>query len=135
MRKGRIDNVCVGNAKNQLPYTDARKQSSLSQKAIIGCAFQFEERLQFTGIIAEERQNTFVAVRVSRGNQSMRIVLQSLRNSRYHSAAAPASVQKLPYAQHCRLAAFNHVRKWSFPAEDRVVIWQLYPPVRQLVAV
>ena len=135
MRKGRIDNVCVGNAKHQLPYTDARKQPSLSQKTIIGRAFQFEERLQFTGIIAKARQNTFVAVRISRGNQSMRIILQTSANSRYHSAAAPASVQKLPYAQHSRLAAFNHVRKRSFPAENRVVIWQSYPPVRQLVAV
>lgn len=82
MRKGRIDNVCAGNAKHQLPHTDARKQSGLSEKAVIGRAFQFEERLQFSGIIAEARKNTFVAVRISGGNQSMRIVLQYFGNSR-----------------------------------------------------
>ena len=82
MRKGRIDNVCVGNVKHQLPYTDARKQPCLSEKTIIGRAFQFEERLQLSGIIAKARQNTFVAVCISGGNQSMRVILQYFANSR-----------------------------------------------------
>ncbi len=82
MRKGGIDNVCAGNAKHQLPHTDARKQSGLSEKAVIGRAFQFEDRLKFRGIIAEARQDTFVAVRVSCGNQSMCIVLQYFGNYR-----------------------------------------------------
>jgi len=127
--------VSVGDAKNQFPHTDAWKQPGLSEKAVIGRALQFEERLQFVGIMTEARQNTFVAICISRGNQSMRIVLEDFGNSRQHLASTATSVQKLPYPQHCRLAAFNHVRKRSRPTEDGVVIWQLYPPVRQLCAI
>ena len=66
----------------------------------------------------------------------MRIVLNTLEiRGRTVLSTASSRIQKLPHTKHGRLPAFHHVSERYLAAKDRILICQLHPSIRELLAI
>src|ERR1035438_6481359 len=100
--EGCIDDSIRRNSKDQFPCIDSRQQSRFCQKAIICGVVEFKDSVQKVPVIREPGQHRGPALRVLRGNQSMRISLINWNGAWQGLSSTTTAIQQSTDGQHAR---------------------------------
>src|SRR6266550_1163229 len=129
----RIHDVGVGKPKHKFPNRNPRQKSGLAQQPLVSRALEFEEVCQLIGICGQSVEDSLFVV--SRGDQSMSVVLEKTRNMRKHLPSTPTGVEKLSHSQHGGHPAFDHVGERRLSAKHWIRIWQVNPTISEFLSI
>src|SRR5260370_42503664 len=110
-----------------------RQNPGLAQQPFVCRPLQCEQSTELIGIRGQSFEDSLLAI--SRGDQSMSVVLEKTRDMRKHLPSTPTDVEKLSHSQHGRHPAFDHVGERRLSTKHWIRIWQMNPTISQFLSV
>jgi len=84
VRKRRINNVVIGNSKNEFMHADPRQSICFAEQSVVRRALEFSKIIQVARSFRETGQDAGVLRKILRGYKPMRVVLVDLAGRRQH---------------------------------------------------